>query len=270
MAALQSPSATRDRFDLERLADELAAREENAAGPSTSRLTNGGDASPPPPPLPDHALRALPVFVPLSHDEPHLSAPGFDVERFLLSRAAHAALPDLRAELREYHGALKEELVRLINDDYEAFISLSTDLQDEGATMERLRRPLGELRERMLVGLQADFRVCAFADVRAVFRCLEESCKPSRTRSRRNCSSALVCETKRCATAPRGDAAPAHDSTPSSHLQALLQLLLKISESVTRLESLLLIAAPPESSLVGPFVDFEPPSGAKDGDGDDR
>ncbi|KAF7297546.1 Conserved oligomeric Golgi complex subunit 2-like [Mycena kentingensis (nom. inval.)] len=48
----------------------------------------------------------------------------FDVEPFLLSRA-HTSLPDLRSELRDYLWTLKEELVKLINDDYAAFISLS-------------------------------------------------------------------------------------------------------------------------------------------------
>ena len=116
-------------MELERLADELAARE----GAGLSDVEHD-----------------LPVYVPLSHDNPHLSAGTFNVEDFLLSRA-YTSLPDLRSELRDYLATLTEELVKLINDDYEAFISLSTDLRGEGARLERLKWPLGDLRAQVLV-----------------------------------------------------------------------------------------------------------------------
>lgn len=142
MDALTSPTSTRDRFDLDRLADELAERE---AGPSTTAaLDPDGDAL-------AAGASSLPVFRPLAHDDPHLSEDAFDVEAFLLARAAHGTLPDVRGELRDYHATLKEELVRLINDDYEAFISLSTDLRDEGDTLGRLKGPLGDLKGRVQV-----------------------------------------------------------------------------------------------------------------------
>jgi hypothetical protein len=92
----------------------------------------------------------LPVFIPLSHDNQHLSADPFNVEEFLLSRS-FTSLPDLRSELQDYLVTLKEELVKLINDDYEAFISLSTDLRGEGVRLERLRRPLASLKYQILV-----------------------------------------------------------------------------------------------------------------------
>ena len=114
-------------MELERLAEELEARE----GPYGVE-------------------HDLPVYIPLSHDNPHLSAGTFNVEDFLLSRA-YTSLPDLRSELRDYLATLKEELVKLINDDYEAFISLSTDLRGEGARLERLKWPLGDLRAQVLV-----------------------------------------------------------------------------------------------------------------------
>jgi conserved oligomeric Golgi complex subunit 2 len=125
-------SPTRDRFELDRLAEELAKRE-------------GANATA------DASAAALPIFIPLARDNLYLSAEEFDVEEFLLSRIAHSDLPDLRAELREYLGTLKEELVQLINDDYEAFISLSTDLRGEGETLVRLQQPLGELKNAILV-----------------------------------------------------------------------------------------------------------------------
>ena len=116
-------------MDLERLAEELAERE----GTGLSGIEHD-----------------LPVYVPLSHDNSYLSAPAFSVEDFLLSRS-YTSLPDLRTELRDYLATLKEELVKLINDDYEAFISLSTDLRGEGARLERLKWPLGDLRTQVLV-----------------------------------------------------------------------------------------------------------------------
>jgi hypothetical protein len=133
-ASILSPSS-RDRFELDRLAEELAEREGASA--------HG--------PLADASDTALPVFVPLARDNEYLVAEKFDVEAFLLSRIAYASLSDLRTELREYLGTLKEELVQLINDDYEAFISLSTDLREEGDTLDRLKRPLGDLKNTILV-----------------------------------------------------------------------------------------------------------------------
>ena len=124
-------AASADPLELDRLAEELAEREGNS---KSSEPMN----------------HDLPLPLPLSHENPYLTAPTFNVEEFLLSRV-HTSLPDLRTELREYMATLKEELVRLINDDYEAFISLSTDLQGEGVRLERLKQPLGDIKAQILV-----------------------------------------------------------------------------------------------------------------------
>ena len=124
---------TRDPYELDRLAEELAAREAT----SITERTSSDEFD-------------LPEFQPLTHDNNYLGAPEFNVEEFLLSRS-NTSLPDLRTELREYLARLKEELVKLINDDYEAFISLSTDLQGEGARLERVKWPLGGLRSQIQV-----------------------------------------------------------------------------------------------------------------------
>lgn len=124
---------SRDPFQLDRLAEELVNREE---------ANHAGDD--------DADAHDLPDYVPLSHDNTYLVAKEFNVEQFLLSRS-HTSLPDLRTELREYLSRLKEELVKLINDDYEAFISLSTDLKDEGDRLIRLKSPLGTLKSQVLV-----------------------------------------------------------------------------------------------------------------------
>ncbi len=133
--SLDSPthpsSANADPYDLDRLAHELALRE------STHDRND--------------QVHELPAFIPLSHDNPYLSAETFNVQEFLLSRS-YTSLPDLRTELRDYHAKLKEELVQLINDEYEAFISLSTDLKDEGSRLEEIKEPLALIRAQVEVG----------------------------------------------------------------------------------------------------------------------
>lgn len=102
--------------------------------------------------LEDNDDYELPVLEPLSHDHALLSAetPDFNVEAFLLSRS-HTSLSDLRVELRDYLALLKDELVQLINDDYEAFISLSTDLRGEGERLEYIKAPIESLRAEIQV-----------------------------------------------------------------------------------------------------------------------
>jgi hypothetical protein len=131
---MQSPTDldARDPFQLQRLADELP--------------DDGGDDRP------LDSRHALPTYKPLSHGDPYLAAASFDVELFLQSRS-YTSLPDLRTELRDYLATLKEELVQLINDDYEAFISLSTDLRGEGTRLERLKWPLADLKSQTLVSV---------------------------------------------------------------------------------------------------------------------
>lgn len=128
-------ASSHDPFELNRLAEELSVREKDTTNPHGERRSDSVD---------------LPQLQALTHDNEYLTSPEFNVEEFLLSRS-NTSLQDLRTELREYLAILKEELVRLINDDYEAFISLSTDLQGEGERLERIKWPLGELRSRIKV-----------------------------------------------------------------------------------------------------------------------
>ncbi|KAG1752981.1 oligomeric golgi complex component, COG2-domain-containing protein [Suillus lakei] len=190
LRVFQATGKSPDPYELERLAEELVARE--LVGSSYTPRTT--------------ASTELPIYVPLSHDNPHLTAEVFNVEEFLLSRS-HMSLQDLRSELRDYLTSLKEELVLLINDDYEAFISLSTDLRGEGSRLEKLKLPLDDLRKRIL-------------ESRAGLQATQDS----------------IQETLDARTNLREE-------------KALLHLLLKISESVTRLESLLLISQVATSSL---------------------
>jgi hypothetical protein len=94
----------------------------------------------------------LPSLLPLSHDHPMLSssAEQWNVDDFLLTRL-HIPLEELRGELREYLGVLKEELGGLINDDYEEFISLGLGLRGEGDRLEGLKYPLQALKVEVQV-----------------------------------------------------------------------------------------------------------------------
>jgi len=175
---LQSPVATpgtsRDPYELERLADELEAREHSLDTPSHD----------------------LPLYLPLAHDNPFFTATTFNLEDFLLSRV-HTSLPDLRAELRDYLAVLKEELVQLINDDYEAFISLSTDLKGEGARLERLKLPLDDLKSQILVGYMSS-ELCVVFPTEPARNPVKNSLM-FRTPSRASSNSGLPFETKRSA-----------------------------------------------------------------------
>jgi len=214
-----------DPFQLDRLAEELASRELS--------------------PHPDRS-HDLPVYVPLSHSNPYLAAPTFDVDDFLISRS-HTSLPDLRSELRDYLGSLKEELVKLINDDYEAFISLSTDLRDEGMRLERLKSPLVMLKSEILV------RLSSFCVGRKVVYIYSVQVSKSKLQVIQNAiqdklsKRAILREEKVCVYIHIPS-----PTVPTTTPQALLHLLLKISESVTRLESLLLIAAPAQDASSSP------------------
>ncbi|TFK75389.1 COG complex component [Pluteus cervinus] len=182
-AALRSPPASatfRDPYELERLAEELVSREQGKEDPT---------------------LHDFPLYIPLAHHNPHLTAEEFNVEEFLLSRS-YTSLSDLRKELRDYLADLKEELVQLINDDYEAFISLSTDLQGEGTRLTRIKAPLSILKEHIMRSKK---------ELLLIQDAIQDKLK-KRTKLREE--------------------------------KALLHLLLKISDAVTRLETLLLITAP--------------------------
>lgn len=89
----------------------------------------------------------LPSLQPLAH-HPDLVAPTFSADAFLLSRS-HIPLEELRGELREYLGVLREELTQLINDDYEEFIALGIGLRGEEERLKGLGEPLEQAKERV-------------------------------------------------------------------------------------------------------------------------
>lgn len=91
----------------------------------------------------------LPVAPPISHSL--LSDPEFNPSDFLLARR-HTPLDELRAELREYLASLRQSLVGVINDEYEAFIGLSLGLKHANVlqSLARVRKPVLEIRGQVV------------------------------------------------------------------------------------------------------------------------
>ena len=60
-----------------------------------------------------------------------------------------------QAELEGLLSKLKQELVDLINRDYDDFVNLSTNLVDVNTSVDRIREPLLELRATLLAKKQS-------------------------------------------------------------------------------------------------------------------
>ncbi|KAI3454999.1 hypothetical protein Pfo_011662 [Paulownia fortunei] len=74
----------------------------------------------------------------------------FDPESYISDLRTFVPFDTLRSELRSHLGALKHELVELINRDYVDFVSLSTKLVDVDAAVVRMRAPLLDIKEKIL------------------------------------------------------------------------------------------------------------------------
>ncbi|KAM0752493.1 COG complex component [Meredithblackwellia eburnea MCA 4105] len=90
----------------------------------------------------------LPSAPALSHEL--FAGQDFDPSEFLLSRK-HTTLDDLRSELRAYLATLRSSLVAVINEEYEAFIGLSTGLRDASvsASLATIKRPILAIRNEV-------------------------------------------------------------------------------------------------------------------------
>lgn len=72
----------------------------------------------------------------------------FSANDFLLSRR-HTPLDELRTELRSYLSNLRQELVGVINRDYEDFIGLGIGLRGTEKRLERMRRPIEDVKQQV-------------------------------------------------------------------------------------------------------------------------
>ncbi|KAF8342152.1 oligomeric golgi complex component, COG2-domain-containing protein [Cantharellus anzutake] len=191
--------------DLSSHVDGPDQQEEASPAQTTDGADNRSKSS-----LDETSAHDLPQLLPLSHDHPLLNHDvPFNVDDFLMTRP-NTSLVDLRTELRDYLGTLKEELVQLINDDYEDFISLRTDLRGEGPRLQRLLGPIQSLHG------ETERSKTELLEIKMAF---EEKLK-ERSRLREE--------------------------------KALLHLLLKVSDLVGRLETMLRISDHQDSTNVTP------------------
>ncbi|KAA8542135.1 hypothetical protein F0562_023287 [Nyssa sinensis] len=75
----------------------------------------------------------------------------FDPESYISDLRTFVPFDTLRSELQSHLSSLKHELVELINRDYADFVNLSTRLVDVDGAIVRMRAPLTEIREKILV-----------------------------------------------------------------------------------------------------------------------
>jgi hypothetical protein len=77
--------------------------------------------------------------------------PNFDSEAYISDLRTFVPFDTLRSELHSHLSSLKHELVELINRDYADFVNLSTNLVDVDAAVVRMRAPLTEIRDKIVL-----------------------------------------------------------------------------------------------------------------------
>jgi len=86
-------------------------------------------------------LSTLPFPQPLSR--PSFSTPDFDTEAFLLAHSQYRTLDDLRGELRTWVDKLEAEMERVIEEDWQGYLSLGTRLAGGEAGVKEAERRIG-------------------------------------------------------------------------------------------------------------------------------
>uniref|UniRef100_A0A061S4J7 Conserved oligomeric Golgi complex subunit 2 n=1 Tax=Tetraselmis sp. GSL018 TaxID=582737 RepID=A0A061S4J7_9CHLO len=76
--------------------------------------------------------------------------PNFDADTYVGELQRYVPLETLKLELDEHMSFLQNHLVEVINEDYDDFVSLSTKLVNVDGAVLRMRKPLTELRERLV------------------------------------------------------------------------------------------------------------------------
>lgn len=77
--------------------------------------------------------------------------PNFNPESYISDLRTFVPFDNLRSELQSHLSSLKLELIELINRDYDDFVSLSTKLVDIESSISRMRAPLTDLRDKILL-----------------------------------------------------------------------------------------------------------------------
>ncbi|GMP34095.1 hypothetical protein CsSME_00007119 [Camellia sinensis var. sinensis] len=110
------------------------------------------DLQSPPPPRSPTDLFGDPIDShPLWFNQSSFLLPTFDSESYISDLRTFVPFETLRFELQSHLSSLKHELLDLINRDYADFVNLSTKLVDVDAAVVRMRAPLSEIREKIVV-----------------------------------------------------------------------------------------------------------------------
>ncbi|KAF5957322.1 hypothetical protein HYC85_004547 [Camellia sinensis] len=110
------------------------------------------DLQSPPPPRSPTDLFGDPIDShPLWFNQSSFLLPTFDSESYISDLRTFVPFETLRSELQSHLSSLKHELLDLINRDYADFVNLSTKLVDVDAAVVRMRAPLSEIREKIVV-----------------------------------------------------------------------------------------------------------------------
>ncbi|XP_076897893.1 conserved oligomeric Golgi complex subunit 2-like [Bidens hawaiensis] len=88
---------------------------------------------------------------PLWFNQSSFLNPNFNSESYISDLRTFVPFETLRSELQSHLTSLKHELVELINRDYADFVNLSTKLVDVDSAVLRMRAPLIEIRDKIVV-----------------------------------------------------------------------------------------------------------------------
>mmetsp|Transcript_36950 Transcript_36950/g.104270 ORF Transcript_36950/g.104270 Transcript_36950/m.104270 type:complete len:768 (-) Transcript_36950:202-2505(-) len=75
--------------------------------------------------------------------------PDFNADSYVGDLRGYVPLETLKSELDKHLSFLKNRLVEVINEDYSDFVSLSTKLVNVDGAVVRMKKPLGELKEKL-------------------------------------------------------------------------------------------------------------------------
>jgi conserved oligomeric Golgi complex subunit 2 len=99
----------------------------------------------------ENDLSTLPFPQPLSRAI--FSSPSFDTESFLLSHSQFRTLDDLRSELRQWVDRLDNEMEKLIEEDWQGYLSLGRGLTGGEVVLKDMERRIKQAEREILVYL---------------------------------------------------------------------------------------------------------------------
>ncbi len=77
-------------------------------------------------------------------DRAYFMSKGFNTKEFVTNCRRRMPLNQLQKHLNDHLGAVRKELVQLINDNYSDFVKLSTDMQGISSSLANVHSPMTE------------------------------------------------------------------------------------------------------------------------------